>query len=343
MRIESVVVWIALMGASAGSPAIAAQADSRLARPTPLRTAPTAQSDYAISIKIEPAEHVGTCPVKVAFIATINAKKAGPVRYHLRTSDNAYDPVRELMFTAPGTKSSAVTRNLPPPGSGWALFEIVGPQAITSETAYYDVQCTNDPGPPSARTPSDAQRSVAETNAQATIQAAREAADAQREAAKARRGAQKPPAGAEINAQAQIDPKALVPKPDLVITGVTGSHVQGAGAPGTLVWKFVVEIRNNGPTEAGGSMLCAHENPALASQASKNPVPELAGQASAKVEYWYGKPTWWFVEGGERKKRPLTFVADCTGSITEGSESNNQYSVWLYWDPTEAKTWEPAQ
>ncbi|HET6342212.1 MAG TPA: hypothetical protein VFG78_08535 [Gemmatimonadota bacterium] len=78
-------------------------------------------------------------------------------------------------------------------------------------------------------------------------------------------------------------------------------------------------------------------------QASKNPVPELGSQASAQVEYWYGQPTWAFMDGGERKKRPLVFVADCLGSIAEGSEANNRYQVWLYWDPTEAKTWEPAQ
>jgi hypothetical protein len=101
---------------------------------------------YGISTKIVPAEHVGSCPVKTAFTATITAPVAGPVRYQLHTSDNAFDPVRELMFTAPGTKSFAVTRELPPPGSGWAYFDIVSPVKVSSHKAYFDVKCTNAPG-----------------------------------------------------------------------------------------------------------------------------------------------------------------------------------------------------
>jgi hypothetical protein len=300
-----------------GVQALAMQAETQrgVAPPALLRPAPPPATDYTITTKIQPAEHLGPCPTKVAFIATITAKKAGPVRYHLRTSDNAYDPVRELMFTAPGTKSFAVSRNLPPPGSGWAFFEIVGPVSASSEMAYFDIQCTNDPRSPSAARPSGRQRPAPTPT---------------------------PSPGVPIVAQAQVEPETLVPKPDLVITGVTGSHVKGDGTAGTLVWKFLVEIRNNGLAEAGGSILCAHENPALAPQASKNPVPNLGSHQSAKVEYWYAKPSWAFLENGERKKRPLVFVADCQGSIAEGSEANNQYSVWLYWDPTETKTWEPA-
>lgn len=347
-RLIAPAVLATLLG---GTSALAAQAETQrgVAQPALLRPAPPPGTDFTITTKIQPAEHLGPCPVKVAFIATITAKKAGPVRYHLRTSDNAYDPVRELMFTAPGTKSFAVTRNLPPPGSGWAFFEIVGPQPVSSEMAYYDVQCTTDSSsPPTSRSPSaaaDAQRSAAATNARATIQAAREAAAAQGQPQGADQTppGQPAPAVSHPAAQAAVKPELLVPKPDLVITGVTGSHVKGDGTPGTLVWKFLVEVKNNGLTEAGSSFLCAHENPALAPQASKNPVPKLGSQQSAKVEYWYGKPSWAFLEGGERKKRPLVFVADCQASITEGSETNNRYSVWLYWDPTEAKTWEPAQ
>lgn len=325
------VAWTALVASLSASPAIA-QREAQPKPPTVQRVAPPPQADYAITTQIQPAEHVGPCPAKVAFIATITAKKAGPVKYRLLTSDNAYDPVRELMFTAPGTKSFTVTRNLPPPESGWAYFEMVGPVPASSEMAYYDIQCTNPPTRSSASA-AEAPKSVPETNARATIQAAREAA---------RPVSQKPPPGGQT-AQAHVDAGALVPKPDLLITGVTGTHVVQDGTPGTLTWKFLVEIKNNGLTEAGGSILCAHENPALAQQASKNPVPTLGSQATAKVEYWYGKPNWWFVEGGERKKRPLFFVADCQGSVAEASEANNQYQVWLYWDPTEAKTWEPAQ
>lgn len=312
-----IALTVLLIGAgSSNAVAVQAGVEPRTGKTTLLRTAPPPATDFTITTKIQPAEYLGPCPEKVAFIATITSKKAGPIRYRLRTSDNVYDPVRELMFTAPGTKSFAVTRELPPPGSGWAFFEIVGPAAVSSEQAYYNVQCTNDPRSPSAARPSERARSSP---------------------------TQKLPPGAQVIAEAPLEPEALVLKPDLVITGVTGSHVKGDGAPGTLVWKFLVEIKNNGLAEAGGSILCAHENPALAAQASKNPVPTLGSQQSAKVEYWYGKPTWWFVDGGERKKRPLVFVADCLGSMAEGSETNNQYLIWLYWDPTEAKTWEPAQ
>lgn len=328
------VAWIAMAGTLGASTASAAQREGPPQPPTVQRIAPPPQAGYTITTQIQPAEYVGPCPAKVGFIANITAKTAGPVKYRLRTSDNAYDPVRELMFTAPETKSFVVTRSLPPPGSGWAYFEIVGPVSASSETAYYDIQCTNDPASTPTRPPSTAagpQRSVTETNSRSTIEAAR-----------VHGAAPKPPPVAQT-AQAAVDAAALLPKPDLVITGVTGTHVKGAGNPGSLTWKFLVEIKNNGLTEAGGSVLCAHENPALAQQASKNPVPKLGSQATAKVEYWYGKPSWAFMDGGERTKRPLSFVADCQNSVAEGSETNNRYQVWLYWDPTEAKTWEPAQ
>ncbi|MGH7570365.1 MAG: hypothetical protein ACREMK_00790 [Gemmatimonadota bacterium] len=139
-----------------GSPAtIVAQRETepRLPGAPVLRAAAPPQADFAITTKIEPAEHLGPCPAEVAFIATIAAKKAGPVKYRLRTSDNAYDPVREMMFTAPGTKTFAVSRNLPPPGSGWGYFEIVGPVSASSEMAYYDIKCTNDPVAPSSARP----------------------------------------------------------------------------------------------------------------------------------------------------------------------------------------------
>ncbi|MGH7564165.1 MAG: hypothetical protein ACREK5_07060 [Gemmatimonadota bacterium] len=310
---------LTVLASTLGSPAaIAAQGEieRRLPRATVLRSAPPPQADFAITTKIEPAEHLGPCPAKVAFIATITAKKAGPVRFKLHTSDNAYDPVREMMFVSPSTKSFAVTRNLPPPGSGWGAFELVGPVSASSEKAYYDIKCTNDPRSPSSARPP---RPQPPGERSPTLG---------------------PPATGQLAIQAPRDLDFLIPKPDLVITAVTGSHVKGQGG---LVWKFLVEVTNQGPTEASGSFLCAHENPALAAQASKNPIPKLGANQSAKIEYWYGKPTWWFVQNGERKKRPLVFVADCLGSMPEGNESNNQYPIWLYWDPTEAKTWEPAE
>lgn len=286
-----------------------------------------AQTDYTITTKILPAEHLGACPVKASFVATITANKAGPVKFQLHTSDNAYDPVREMMFTAPGTKSFAVDRNLPPPGSGWGSFEIVGPVNVSGEEAYYTIECTNDPRDQPVT------RSTAPPRGRAVRQ--------QTSAPEGRPSLRTPQAG-ERTAQHAGKPEVLIPKSDLVITAVTGSHYQG-GTPGHLTWKFLVEVTNEGPVEAGGGFLCAHEDVAKAPSASKNPIPKLGSNQSATIEYFYGKPTWWFVENGQRKKRPLIFLADCLGSVAESSESNNQYSIWLYWDPTETKTWEPAQ
>ncbi len=49
------------------------------------------------------------------------------------------------------------------------------------------------------------------------------------------------------------------------------------------------------------------------------------------------------MEGGQRVKRPLYLVADCTGQLDEVSEQNNQFKLWLYWDPTQTKEWEVAE
>lgn len=145
------------------------------------------------------------------------------------------------------------------------------------------------------------------------------------------------PAGGTVAATA---PQLMVLKPDLDITGVSGGPVNvGDG----LGWKFQVEITNQGPVAAKTTMLCGHADPAKAAEASKNPIPVLAAHQSVKVEYTYGKPAWWFVEGGQRVKRPLYLVADCTGQLDEVSEENNQFKLWLYWDPTQTKEWEVAE
>jgi hypothetical protein len=155
------------------------------------------------------------------------------------------------------------------------------------------------------------------------------------------------PAPDDLVLEASGQPALHVPKPDLVITGVTGNHVEGGG-DGQLQWQFWVEVTNHGPMDAGGGFLCGAHEVALVPSASKSPIPKLASHQSAKVQYFYGKPTWWFVEGGAlsadavRKPLPLFFVADCQNGVEEANESNNQYPIWLYWDPTETKTWEPA-
>ena len=121
-------------------------------------TAPTASGPAApihvtgLVLRADPAESIGTCPVKVTFSATITADGRGNVAYRWRSSDGDVSPVEAVAFAGPGSlivsSSWTVDASKVPTHAGWSSIEVVdaapGAPPPTAEPAAFTFTCPDD-------------------------------------------------------------------------------------------------------------------------------------------------------------------------------------------------------
>ncbi len=107
-------------------------------------------------VTLKPATKIysGDCPAKIVFNGSITVNAPGLVSYVFTRSDGATDTVtKNLKFLAAGTKSVNTTWTLGgaslPSFKGWQAVKILGPTAIESAHADFEVHC--DPALNSAK------------------------------------------------------------------------------------------------------------------------------------------------------------------------------------------------
>lgn len=97
------------------------------------------------SLRADPFDHSGPCPVKINFSGRISAVGGGgTVSYRFLRSDGASAPIQTLTFDSPGSKDVNVTWTLGGPGftfSGWESIKIIEPQESESNRATFKIQC----------------------------------------------------------------------------------------------------------------------------------------------------------------------------------------------------------
>lgn len=93
-----------------------------------------------VTLRADPAESIGACPVKIVFSSTITvAGGPGSVAYRWKSSDGDTSPLKKVSFTGPGsqtvTSSWTVDASTVVTHAGWSSIEIVDPAPSSSAPA----------------------------------------------------------------------------------------------------------------------------------------------------------------------------------------------------------------
>ena len=98
-----------------------------------------------VTLRAEPADGTGPCPVTIRFAGTITVDGPGSVAYTFDRADGGTVPTRLLEFDAAGTKEVSIARKLAgKPGakaSGWYAVRIIQPAHRVSERAQWVHTC----------------------------------------------------------------------------------------------------------------------------------------------------------------------------------------------------------
>lgn len=104
-----------------------------------------ARQSVTATLHASPTSYSGKCPHKITFKGQIRATQAGRVQYKFIRSDGANAPIHTLNFNKPGIKHVSTTWTLGGPGfpahKRWQAIQIVYPQNVTSNKAYFRVKC----------------------------------------------------------------------------------------------------------------------------------------------------------------------------------------------------------
>ena len=86
--------------------------------------------------------HVGACPVTISFKGQITASGKGSVKYRFIDSQGVQGTEEILDFESGGTKAVRTNKlRLYSSFKGWQGVQVYSPKAITSEPAYFEVNC----------------------------------------------------------------------------------------------------------------------------------------------------------------------------------------------------------
>ncbi len=101
-----------------------------------------------VSLRADPRDYSGPCPVKISFSGRISVVGGqGTVSYKFLRSDRFSAPVESLTFDSPGSKTVATSWRLGAltprfqPFSGWQAIQILEPQAMKSDKAAFRINC----------------------------------------------------------------------------------------------------------------------------------------------------------------------------------------------------------
>ena len=126
--------------ATAPASASAAPAASPAATARPSTPAsPPALRVTGLEVKADPADHIGACPIEIAFSAHISVAGSGTVSYKWISSDGDASEVKTLTF--PGTGSQDVTstwtvnRDTVPTHAGWSSIDIISPASAAANSS----------------------------------------------------------------------------------------------------------------------------------------------------------------------------------------------------------------
>ena len=107
-----------------------------------------------LALRATPADHIGTCPVKITFTATVDAAGGeGTVSYRWLSSDGDASPTKTLHFDRPSTITQdsdwTVNPTSMPTHAGWSSIELIDtpsslPDGATSARADFAFTCDTD-------------------------------------------------------------------------------------------------------------------------------------------------------------------------------------------------------
>ncbi len=139
-------------------------ATEKIPKPPPRQKAKPARLTAlvkTVTLKADPSDYQGKCPVGIKFNGSITATRAGTVKYQYVSHDNKKSPELTLKFDKAGTKTTRLwsrTLSKPEAGSkiaaapgkstwdhqGWYRIDILDPKPTGSVKANYKVACKAD-------------------------------------------------------------------------------------------------------------------------------------------------------------------------------------------------------
>jgi hypothetical protein len=97
------------------------------------------------SLRADPFNYVGACPVTITFSGRISVVGgSGTISYKFLRNDGASAPIQTLNFVGPGSQDISETWQIGASGmnySGWEAIQIFDPQEMTSDRANFKIQC----------------------------------------------------------------------------------------------------------------------------------------------------------------------------------------------------------
>lgn len=118
-----------------------------LIAPVLLTLAATAHAGPRISASLDTSrtDYGPTCPYMVSFTGRINGDPGATVRYRFLRSDGASAPEEEAILSKAGSVEVSTSWTLGLSYDGWQAIEVLEPERIVSDKAFFRLTCRPDP------------------------------------------------------------------------------------------------------------------------------------------------------------------------------------------------------